>query len=143
MPTPDADLAALLVASPQPISGSTTLVLGTNLFLGPVRPLTTDGIPALAVFVLGEGGPAPMPYLNNAGDYREDRVTITVRGEPDDLAGPQALARAIRRRLHRARPSGYIVILVQEGEPLYQGQDEQALHHWEHSFIAAWKDTGA
>jgi len=116
--TPDAAIATHLAAA------GLGLTLGTNLFRGPVRPVS-PGVPESAVFVLAGGGPAPVPYLDAAehGDTYFFDVQVRIRGSREAFATTRTLARGIRNALHRASISGYLSVLVRESEPTYLGFD--------------------
>lgn len=116
--TPDAAVATHLAAA------GLSLVVGTNLFRGPVRPVA-NGVPAKAVFVLVTGGPGPVPYLDAAenGDTWHFDVQVRIRGERESFAATRTLARGIRNALHRAAISGYLSALSIESEPVFMGFD--------------------
>ena len=116
--TPDAAVATHLAAA------GLGLTVGTNLFRGPVRPVSA-GVPAKAVFVLVTGGPGPVPYLDAAvhGDTWQFDVQVRIRGDRESFATTRTLARAIRNALHRADISGYLSALSIESEPTYMGFD--------------------
>jgi hypothetical protein len=117
--TPDAAVATHLAAS------GLLLVVGTNLFRGPVRPVST-GVPAKAAFVLATGGPGPVPFIDAAvnGDTYYFDVQVRIRGEREAFATTRTLARGVRNALHRASISGYLSALVTESEPAYLGPDD-------------------
>jgi len=116
--TPDAAVATHLAAA------GLSLTVGTNLFRGPVRPVSA-GVPAKAVFCLATGGGAPQPYLDAAtyGDTWFFDVQVRIRGERQAFATTRTLARAIRNALHRADISGYLSALSIESEPTFLGFD--------------------
>jgi hypothetical protein len=108
------------------LTGTNSLVSGTNLFAGPIRDLPGT-IPDKAVFCLATGGPAPEAFVSAAtgNEERYHAVQVRVRGNPRDFASAVTLARGVRDTLHRTVPSGYLECAVRETEPNYLGQDEQ------------------
>lgn len=130
---PGLDIATYLAAD-----GTLSLVLGTSVFNGPVRPVSAQ-IPERAVFCLASGGPAPQAYLDGgAEDERIVTVQIRVRSAPGDFAGGLTLAQGCRDRVHhklaaiaRAGSGGtYDDSHVLEDQPNYIGTDGQGCHEW-------------
>jgi hypothetical protein len=99
-----------------------------TIFLGPLR--ATPETPANAVFVMAQGGRAPMNFLGGrvAGSIYHSRVQIMVRSAGQDWLGGRALALAVRALIHKVAVSGYISCLAQESEPNYVGEDEARNH---------------
>lgn len=114
---PASDVATKLAAA------GLGLTVGTNLFIGELRPVET-GVPAKAAFVLGHGGPRPTPYLGIGKSYYRSHVQVLVRGNPGEFQVTDALARDVLRALHTKTITGYIQVLAEESEAGYLGADE-------------------
>ena len=133
---PNIDLATALdtfvATTPSP---NITLTLDTNLFAGPVRP-PGDGIPEQCVFVNHTGG-ALIDTFRDSAPTRVASVQVRVRGNPDDFATAEALARDVWARIHNLTVTSvagalpYMVVLNLDGEPNNLGQDDK--EHWEFS----------
>lgn len=123
-PPPDSAVASLLVTAGQG-------VLGSTLFLGPVRP-PSAGVPHKAIFCLATGGASPLTHsMNNAGpDIKRASVQVRVRSNVNDFSGGQTVARAVWSALQRAVFAGYMSITCRESEPVYLGQDDTEHHEW-------------
>lgn len=124
LPNPAMAVATILAAE-----SSLRLRIGRNLFLGPLRPPGAQ-VPAEVVFCLNDGGPAPVPYLGNSGDFHRASVEVTLRGGPDNVEASETLARGCMEALQRQQPAGYITMLVQQSQPIYQGADNEGRHLW-------------
>lgn len=116
--TPDADVATLLAGA------GLGLVVGVNLFRGPMRPAVA-GVPTKAVFVAETGGPPPVPYIDAAanGDTWTFEIQVMVRGDRESFAAARTLARSIRDALHRASISGYLSCVALQSGPTSVGFD--------------------
>jgi hypothetical protein len=125
---PAEDVAAYL-------NGKHGLVLGTSLFVGPVRSAgTTAGgtkpVPGLAVFVIASGGPPPQPVMGQDRSNYRARVQVRVRSARLSFQAGETLARAVLHELHCARPAGYVLIKASTSEPLAEAGDASDLHEW-------------
>lgn len=143
---PEADVASALAGAVtylDPPTGSTTLVLGTNLFMGPTREGLGD---TLCVFVHCIGGAQPEPFLDG-GTQSTFRalVNIVVRGNQEAYATGQALARGCLRNIHLATiPSrAYASIRAQVSEPQYDSWNETGSHVWRIAVELLWVETVA
>ena len=117
--TPPAEVVANLLAA-----GGLSLVLGTNLFIGPERPPGT-GIPHLATFVQVYGG-VVQPLMGVSSDYQVSRVQVLHRGDVDTYKTAQDFARSMMPVLHRQDPSatGYFDCVVLQSEPIFLSRDD-------------------
>lgn len=99
------------------------LVLGTNLFIGPLRAADEEAVADEAVFVLGTGGEQE-PYL--AGGKKtmiEASVQTLIRGKPSDFESAQNLAFGVFEALNLTQPAGYVSVIAREGAPYFLGPD--------------------
>ena len=118
MSDPDVAIAAVIDAvATSPLSAYT---LGTNLFQGPMRPVS-GVIPHRAIFVLNLGGPAPLDKFNGT-PIRRNNVQVMLRGNVDAFSATQADAEACRDAPHLATVSGYLRCAAIE--PVYLGLDD-------------------
>jgi hypothetical protein len=118
MTAPDLAVAQTIDAvSSSPLSAYT---LGTNLFAGPMRAVSSK-IPHRAIFVLTYGGPSPLDKFSGTSIQRH-AVQVMVRGAPDAFSVAQADAAACREALHLATISGYLRCAAIQ--PAYLGLDD-------------------
>ena len=118
MSEPDIAVAQTIDAvATSPLSAYT---LGTNLFAGPVRPVSTV-IPHRAIFVLTYGGPAPLDKFSGVSIQRHS-VQVMIRGNADAFSVAQADAKACRDSLHLATITGYMRCAAIQ--PVYLGLDD-------------------
>ena len=118
MSEPDIAVAQTLDAvATSPLSAYT---LGTNLFAGPVRPVSTV-IPHRAIFVLTYGGPAPLDKFSGVSIQRHS-VQVMIRGNADAFSVAQADAKACRDALHLGTVTGYMRCAALQ--PVYLGLDD-------------------
>ena len=106
---------------------------GTNLFVGPVRPVS-QYVPANCIFVLAYGG-APGERFLSGGAKTENRypsVQVTVRW--NDFSTGYAKARAVYDALDAETISGYWNVKGLHSEPLFIGQDENGNYRWTVNF---------
>ena len=122
MPNPEIDLAAH-------IASALTLVVGTDVFSGMVRP-KGDGVPARAVFCMPTGGPKPSNFCGVSKVRRFSPVQVRVRYDQDDEDAGILFARLVRDAVHHATIGGYIEIETQQSEPSPLGPDRQGLPEW-------------
>ena len=132
MPQPDLDIATHLGAS----IGS--LILGTNVFAGPVRPWsnTADadgGIPPESVFCLQRGGRADEVFHEGASpSFRHlayPTVQIIVRTDASFQVG-QSLAEQIFEVINHKPSAGYVEWAMTTSAPLYLGKEDDQHHEW-------------
>lgn len=127
--SPEDVVLALLTANP---SLGLTTTPTRNVFGGPPKPASSL-IPRNAVFCYSLFSFMPKPYLGNAKDYRDFRITIFIRHETSKFETGQALMRAIWQRLQRANVSaytGYVGCLMAEADGTYIGVDDEDNHRW-------------
>jgi len=118
MTEPDLAVAQTIDAvTTSPLSAYT---IGTNLFAGPVRPVSAV-IPHRAIFVLAYGGPSPLDKFSGVSIQRHS-VQVMVRGNPDAFSVAQADAKACRDALHLATIAGYLRCAAIQ--PVYLGLDD-------------------
>jgi hypothetical protein len=118
MSEPDIAVAQTLDAvATSPLSAYT---IGTNLFAGPVRPVSTV-IPHRAIFVLTYGGPAPLDKFSGVSIQRHS-VQVMIRGNADAFNVAQADAKACRDALHLGTVTGYMRCAALQ--PVYLGLDD-------------------
>ena len=118
MSEPDIAVAQTIDAvATSPLSAYT---LGTNLFAGPVRPVSTV-IPHRAIFVLTYGGPAPLDKFSGVSIQRHS-VQVMLRGNADAFSVAQADAKACRDALHLGTVTGYMRCAALQ--PVYLGLDD-------------------
>jgi hypothetical protein len=136
MPTlsPEAAVAARIcsvLGSPwvQPTGSPPT---NGNVFLGPVRPGETVGIPHKAIFCMPYGGAPPEPYLGGASadSFFRPRVQVLVRSDPQKHTEGLATARAVSAALNKAALSGYLDAQLIQSDPNYLTQDKNGCHQW-------------
>ena len=125
-----AQLLAGTIALPSPPGGAAvTLVYGTNLVAGPLRPVL--GVtPQLEVSVLQGGGPPPSPYMGQGESWHVTRVQVMVRSSVDEFSRGEGLARALHARAHLHEPTGVTTMMAVESDPLYLGVDDAAAHRF-------------
>jgi len=111
------------LALPAVPGGSVTLALGSNLFVGPIRP----GL-GLAVYVLQNGGSRPIPYMGKEDSWHTTHVQVTVRGDAEEFQRAEGVARALLSRCHLQTPSGYTYLLAMDSDPLYLGETDAGSH---------------
>ena len=118
MSEPDIAVAQTIDAvATSPLSAYT---LGTNLFAGRVRPVSTV-IPHRATLVLTYGGPAPLDKFSGVSIQRHS-VQVMLRGNADAFSVAQADAKACRDALHLATIAGYMRCAAIQ--PAYLGLDD-------------------
>lgn len=118
MSEPDIAVAQTLDAvATSPLSAYT---LGTNLFAGPVRPVS-GVIPHRAIFVLTYGGPAPLDKFSGVSIQRHS-VQVMIRSNADAFSVAQADAKACRDALHLGTVTGYMRCAALQ--PVYLGLDD-------------------
>lgn len=125
MSTPDTDIVNHLD------SALGTLTKGTNLFRGPVRPVSSY-IPGEAVFCLSVVGFRPLAIIGQTLSNYSKQVQIRIRSDKNDYAGGYTLAKSILTTLHFASVTGdnYYDVRVREDEPGYLGVNEDDYHEW-------------
>ena len=123
MATPDADLVTKLDTE------LATLTAGTNLFNGPLRPISTY-VPTKCVFVYCLPGGSILNYCDGSRTPQlyNATVRIVVRGNDQDYADGRTLARSIRDAIHDNGPSTYIACRCLNAEPEYYGSDDDGGH---------------
>lgn len=118
MTEPDLAVAQTIDAvTSSPLSAYT---LATNLFAGPVRPISAV-VPHRAIFVLTYGGPSPLDKFSGVSIQRHS-VQVMLRGNPDAFSVAQADAKACRDALHLATIAGYMRCAAIQ--PVYLGLDD-------------------
>jgi hypothetical protein len=122
-------LAGTIVLPSPPGGSDVVLAYGTNLVVGPLRPVA--GVtPQLEVGVLQSGGAQPSPYLGNPESWHVSRVQVTVRSNVDEFQRGESLARALLAKAHRHEPTGVVSLTAVESDPLYLGADDAAAHRF-------------
>jgi len=124
MPNPASDVATR-------IASALSLVVGTTVFVGPVRA-AKDGVPSKAVFCLNRGGPGPEPYTDGGvgADFWTSEVQVRVRGEARKTESGETFARSVRDAIHTASIAPYFEIRVLESEPIYLAEDDAGCPEW-------------
>lgn len=145
---PAHDLAtALAVGSSvtllSPPGGSVTVGYGAgaaNIVRGPARD-TDELVANQLINVLPTGGPPPMPFMGAATNENlyAARVQVVVRSKAEQYESGEALARAVRAKLHLVVISGYVSVMAQESEPNYLGVDDRGLHRFSVNFMMTYK----
>ena len=111
---PETDIATACAA----ILGS-GWVVATNVFEGPVRPVSLPAIPHKAVFAAqAPSKPASLLMGMTNPDIRWESVQVTYRGDVGDYATARTNARALWDGLHGRTITGYISCLCKESAPL-------------------------
>ncbi|GEL75208.1 hypothetical protein [Myxococcus virescens] len=130
---PESDVATFLAGA------GLSLVVGTNLFKGPVRP-ASDVIPQACVFVRVDAGAEPEPYLGGrtTGSVYEADVEVLIRGEPDRYDAPRQVARAVLVALQKASLPGYFSCVVAQSQPDYLDQDDNQCHEFAVDVTLSW-----
>jgi len=139
---PELDLVGYLNGKTGAVS-AITLATGTNLFSGPERA-NKVGVPSNSVFVRNSGGMPATPYFANSpqGDDRQSSLQVIVRSNPNDYGGGSIFARDVFALIQRAAVSGpssnYIYCLCRQSDPVYVGQNDQALHQFSINVLMRW-----
>ena len=132
MPTPST--RPEVVISDKIHAAVSSLVVGTNMFLGPPKPwkIPTTAIPRNAVFVYSMLSFRPEQYIGTGEAFRDFRIYIFVRQAQDQFATGQALTRDIWVALNQANvtSSGYVGCLMAESDAQYLGMDDVDDHRW-------------
>jgi hypothetical protein len=98
------------------------------IFVGPVRPPEPPAIPHRVLFVLETGGWGPENYMDGGEAYRQVRIQVRVRGEPNSFQSTQDLAQAVWSQIHQGNVSGYVRCVCEQSTPLYLGRDAQGCY---------------
>jgi len=104
-----------------------SLTLGTNLFTGPLREVSSF-TPKNSVFVKGLPGGIPERTMGQSDEIRSPLVSVQVRNT--SFNGGDTKVRDIQETLAGVTISGYLDVEAQQSEPLYIGQDNEGLHMW-------------
>ena len=115
--------------------------LGTNVFQGPIRPVSNH-IPANSIFVRGSGGASAQRYLSGGAriENRHPNVQVTIRNT-DHILG-LAKAEEVHDALQAARISGYWDCKVEQSAPLSLGEDENNNNLWTVNCTLSKRETG-
>lgn len=119
-------------------SNSTALTVGTNLFYGLVRSVSSD-CPVESVFVMASGGRQPARVFGSSGEIRYPRVQVRVRS--NTFQSGYSLAQTVLGILESATPTNYMDVEAQQSEPTFLGADERGHHHWSINYIAKFNST--
>jgi hypothetical protein len=110
-------------------------VMGTNLWVGPVRP-ASDVVPVQAIFVLAtQGREADRVFGEGDGvgyELRYPTVQVRIRS-PAYIAGYQ-LARDCYDALQSSSPGGFMDVRAMNSEPMFLEQDQNNNYHWSINF---------
>lgn len=117
---------------------STSLTLGTNLFYGPQRAVST-GIPVEATFVIGTPGRPPSRVLGSTGEIRYGGAQVTTRS--DSFASGLSLAQTIHNILQASTVTNYEDVRAKQSEPAFGGQDQQLRYLWFDNYELMWNST--
>ncbi len=118
-------------------TNSTALTLGTNLFVGPVRPYST-GMPVKAVFVLANGGREADRTLGSTTTIEVRHPAIQIRTRSTSFASGESLAQTIHSTLQSAQPSSYMDVYSRQSAPAFIEQDERGHYHFSDNFVATY-----
>lgn len=113
------------------------LVVGTDIFVGPVRKVSDDpsvpgAVPDEAIFVLGSGGFADVPIIDGGSYGREARPTVQiwVRSAPRDYDGGRTLSSSTYAAIDKNPPAGYFEARASDSAPAYVRRDDEDHHEW-------------
>jgi hypothetical protein len=125
------------------IAGDSTLgfTTGTNLFLGPLRPVSTAGMPRQALFVLTRPSMPPTRVMSEATEIRGTAVELILRWS--NYSGGRAKALAIMDFLLGQTPSGFLDTYTIQSEPLPQGPDNDNNHQFHIVYIMKYEQAAA
>lgn len=130
----ESDLAASIAALVVP-----SMVVGTNVFTGPVRKAaetanaaTGGKVPHRAVFCLGTGGIDDIPYVDGGlkQALRQPTVQVWIRSDPENYDDGKALADAVFDAIDKNPPTGYAECRALGSRPAYVVKDEKGHHLW-------------
>lgn len=119
-------------------TNSTALTVGTNLFYGLVRSVSSD-CPAESVFVMASGGRQPARVFGSSGEIRYPRIQVRIRS--DTFQNGYTLAQTVFGILQSATPTNYMDVVAQQSEPTFLGADERGLMHWSINYLAKFNTT--
>lgn len=105
-----------------------SLILGKNLFAGPMRPFDKQ-IPQLAVFVLGNAGTTPQ-MLKNQEEITNEEIHVFIRSAPEQYEQGEQLAYDVYYAIHRNQPTQFVDAVGIGSRPKYLGTDDQKCHRW-------------
>ena len=113
------------------------LVVGENVFTGPVRKVSDNqaiagAVPDQAIFVLGTGGFPDIPIIDGGDFGREARPTVQIwiRSLPRDYDGGKTLSSNTYVAIDKNPPSGYFEARAASSQPTYVRRDDEDHHEW-------------
>lgn len=115
------------------LNGTGSLVDGTNLFRGPVRP--ADRVPDGTVFVMETSGEQPRHYRAST-EVHYPGLQVRVRSAKEQFEAGVTLARLVLETLHRATIAGYLMLEAVTSRPNPLGRDEEGRWEWSINFKA-------
>ena len=113
--------------------------LGTDLFLGPVRPKSPQ-VPLRSVFVVATpGGPGADGVYGNPHKLRAAAVQVRIRH--DQYAAGVLKAQQIYDSLATTTPATYLILRMGQSGPLWIGQNESGEYEWSVNVEAQYEKT--
>jgi len=110
--------------------------VGTNIFVGPVRP-ASQYVPINSIFVLGTGGYPPQRVLQTSTELKRPSVQVRVRWS--SYEDGQAKAEAVYDTLESAGISGYLDVVADQSSPIPLGLDENNNYEWSLNFTLTYQ----
>lgn len=109
------------------LNSASVATTNVDMFVGADKTRIPSPEPDAVVYVFGNGGAAPEPYIGTSKKsvYRQ-KVSIIVRGAPQDYATAKTRALLVITTLHLATLSGYVSCLSQDSEPTWLGYDNNS-----------------
>ena len=122
------------------------LTYGQNIRPGPItkpsqNQTVTGAIPEECVFVLDNGGPIDLPYIDGGNRTGENysNVSVFIRSKVNDYDGGKALADTTRSAIDKNPPAGYFEARAQTSQAIYVQKNET--QHHEFTFDVILKKT--
>jgi len=136
MTIPANDLSTAIVA----ISSGIALSLGTNLFPGPIQPVSTF-IPVNCLFVNELSGSNPQRVMTQTSEFRGAMVMLTLRWS--QYTAGKAKMKEIMDGLLGTTPAGYLDMFTVQSEPNHSGPTEEGHHIFSTIYSMRYKQDAA
>jgi len=116
--------------------------LGSDLFIGPLRPPSTaQGIETTACFVQGTGGGPASRIFGTATEIRWPTVQVRVRST--GFSTGYSLCQSVYDTLQSASigSPAYMDVRAEQSGPIWIEQDENGHYHWALNFRCMYQTT--
>lgn len=113
--------------------------LGTDVFLGPVRPRSAQVLLRSVFVVATPGGPGAEGVYGAPFKVRAAAVQVRVRH--DQYAAGVLKAQQMYDSLATTVPSGYLILRMGQSGPLWIGQNENGDYEWSINVEAIYEKT--